>query len=630
MSDGVKVLKKSLGLSDVFCLSVGAMISAGIFLLPGVAFSHIGPAIIFSYVIGGVFATVGILAVLELVTAMPQAGAVYYFTARTLGPLAGTISGILAWASLALKSAFAIYGTAMIVNQFFPGLNSIAVGISITLFFLGINLMSTVAAAFVERIMVYFLVAIMVIYIVMGVTEMDPARFSPFFFAGKGVGNILTESAFVFVSFGGLLGVVSVAEEVHNPQRNLPLGILASLVVVTLLYGLVTMVTVGVIPPEPLMQTQTPLADAARQYYGTLGYAVLTIGALLAFVTTGNAGIMGAARYPMALARDSLIPSVFAKVYGKREIPVPALLLTGAVMCAVLFLPLEQIVEVASTVVMLSYALTNLCVVILRESGVLNYRPSFKTPFYPVLPIVCIVVFVMMIFELGTLALDLSMVIILASTVLYFCYGRNIHKETALMHLVGRLTQSQVSMNELERELRDVVKRRDNIVADGFDNAVEGSVAMIVKASLSLKDLFDSVCESVAPTLGLSVEELSSRLVERERSSSTVISPGVAVPHLTIENRSDVFVLVLVKCEPGVIFSEELHPVNAIVFLFSSVDQRSHHLRGLAMIAQTILSSRFAPRWGRARTPHQLKDIFLLAHRNRAHAGDAHPPSAAS
>lgn len=621
---------KSLGLADVFCLAVGAMISAGIFLLPGIAYSHIGPAIIFSYLFGGLIATCGTFTALELATAMPQAGGVYYFTTRSLGPLAGTISGILDWAAISLKSAFAIYGTAQIVNQVVPSLHPVLLGISITLLFLMVNLLSTAAAARLQQIMVYFLIVIMVLYVAMGGAQMNAPNFYPFFFEGKGIGSIFTEAAFVFVSFGGILGVVSVAEEVKNPQRNLPLGILAGLGAVTLLYGLVMLVTVGVVSPEALVQSQTPLADAARSHYGTAGFLVLTVGALLAFVTTGNAGIMGAARYPMALGRDKLMPSFFAKVYGRRAIPIPSLLFTGGVMCAVQFLPLEKLVSVSSSVVMLSYILTNVSVLILRESGVLNYRPSFRTPMYPILPILCSVVFVLMILRLGGLALYLSFLIIIASIILYFCYGRKVHKETALMHLVGRLTRSQMDTHELEHELKDVVKRRDDIVSDGFDHAVETSPSMILNGALTLTEIFDPVCEQVAQMIGVSAKDLSEPLLERERTSSTVISPGIAVPHITIPGRKNLFVIVLVKSEPGVVFSEDVQPVNTIVFLFSSPDQRTHHLRGLAMIAQTILSTRFAPRWSKARTPQQLKDIFLLAHRNRPHAGDGQPPPAAS
>ena len=132
------------------------MTSAGIFLLPGVAYSHIGPAIIVSYLLGGIIATCGMLSAVELATAMPQTGGEYYFTTRIIGSLAGTVSGVFGWATLAFKSAFAIYVTAQIATQFFPSLNPVLIGVAITLLFLMINLLSTEAAAMLQRIMVFF------------------------------------------------------------------------------------------------------------------------------------------------------------------------------------------------------------------------------------------------------------------------------------------------------------------------------------------------------------------------------------------------------------------------------------------------------------------------------------------
>ncbi len=611
-------LAKTLGLVDVFCIAVGAMISAGIFLLPGVAFSHIGPAVIFSYVLGGLFAICGIMAVLELATAMPQAGGIYYFTTRSIGPLAGTVSGILNWSALSLKSAFAIYGTSQIINSFFPSVNTVACGVVITLLFLLINLLSTSAAAWAERIMVFFLVLIMVLYVVFGVRFVETERFHPFFFEGKGIVDIFKEAGFIFVAFGGLLGVISVAEEVRNPSRSLPVGILSGLITVTVLYGLVMSVTVGVMPADVLQGTQAPLADAARQRYGDIGFGLMTVGALLAFVTTGNAGIMGAARYPVALGRDELAPSVLAKVSGRNKIPVPALLLTGFLMVVVQFLNLEQLVSIASTVIILSYILTNLAVIILREGEILNYRPSFKTPLYPVTPLASVFIFIMMIVRMGSSAIQMSFLIISASVVLYFIYGRNVRRDTALLHLVGRLTSDRRESGELESELREIIMRRDEIQTDGFDDVIEKSPALVLSGVKTVEELFDRVADLCSGSLGVDASVIRDGLLARERIADTVIAPSVAVPHTTIHNASGVFMVVPVKIEGGIqFFNKETVPVETAVFLFSSEDEKSRHLRGLAMIAQTILTPGFDRRWKKARTPQQLKDIFVLARRSR-------------
>ena len=111
----VEMKKKGLGFVDVFCIASGAMISSGIFVLPGLAFSLIGPAMVISYLIAGLLALIGVLSVIELATAMPKAGGDYYFLTRSLGPLVGTVSGLLSWFALSLKTAFAIFGLAEVV-----------------------------------------------------------------------------------------------------------------------------------------------------------------------------------------------------------------------------------------------------------------------------------------------------------------------------------------------------------------------------------------------------------------------------------------------------------------------------------------------------------------------------------
>ena len=577
-------LLKTLGLADVFCISVGAMISAGIFLLPGRAFAHVGPAVAVSYVIGGLVATLGILAVLELATAMPRAGGIYYFATRSLGPLAGTMSGLLNWAALSLKGAFAIFGTAQIAHAFAPSVPVPAFGVGLTAAFLLVNLLSTAAAA------------------------------------GKGWGAVVFEAGFLFVSFGGLLGVVSVAEEVRNPRRNIPLGILSGLAVVTVLYGLTMAVTAGAVPAETLRASETPLADAARAWWGPAGFAALTVGALLAFVTTGNAGLMGASRYPVALARDQYAPEVFARTMGRRRIPVPALLLTGAVVAAVQFLDLETIVKVASTVVMLSYVLTNLSVIILRESGVMNYRPSFRTPFYAAVPIACMMLFSLLIVKQGDASLGITGCIVLFSVLLYMRYGLRARRETALQQLVGRMVRPDFEASGLEAELREVVRSRDGLVEDAFDRAVADAPTFLMPGAPSMEEFFAEAAKLAAVATGMPSGELRDRLLARERASSTVIAPGVAVPHLILPEGTDRFLVVLAKCEDGVAFAgaEDGDPVRTAVFLFASRDRRDAHLRSLAMVAQTILASGFDKRWARARSPQQLRDIFLLARRTRS------------
>ena len=612
-----KELIKSLGLLDVFCIATGAMISSGIFILPGVAFEKTGPAMILGYLLAGVFACVGSLATIELATAMPLAGGIYYYTERSLGPLAGTISGLLNWSAIALKSSFAIFGMSELLYQLI-GTPRLPCGICLTLLFLIVNLIGTNAAAWAQDIMVFILLGAMGLFFAAGVPSVDVTRFTPFFSDGKGgIGEVMALAAFVFVAFGGLLDVASVSEEVKNPKRNMPLGMLGGIITVTLLYGLVLFITVGVLPGKDLSGSLTPLADAAQKTIrGSWGYWIITIGAMMAFVTTANAGIMAAARFPFALSRDKLIPGVFSRVYGRKQLPLPSLLLTGAVMAASLFLDLESLVTVASTVIMLSFILTNISVIILRESEIQNYRPTFRTPFYPVLPLLSMLAFVWLILQMGLGAVQIAIGIVLLAVVLYFIFGRKVHLEFALMHLVARISKCRISGHGLETELRDILRDRDGIVQDDFDDLVEHSSVMILEQRVTLPDLFDLVSRKMAPILGCSSEELDEKLLIRESESSTVISPSVAIPHLTLEGRSQ-FRMMMVKCADGIEFTPDAPEVHAVIFLFGSPDRRNFHLRSLAAIAQTIQGRSFESRWRKAGTAEQLQDVFLLGKRRR-------------
>ncbi len=612
-----KDLLKTLGLLDIFCIATGAMISSGIFILPGVAFEKMGPAMILGYLLAGIFACLGSLATIELATAMPLAGGIYYYTERSLGPLAGTISGLLNWSAIALKSSFAIFGMAELLYQLW-GVPRIPSGIAMTIFFLLVNLIGTNAAAWAQDIMVFILLAAMGAFIVCGVPAVDPARFTPFFLDGKAnFGEVIALAAFVFVAFGGLLDVASVSEEVKNPVRNIPAGMLRGIITVTLIYVCGLIVTVGVVPGNELAGSLTPLSDAAgRTSLGKAGFWIITLGAMMAFVTTANAGIMAAARFPFALSRDKLIPAFFSRVYGRKQLPLPSLILTGAVMAAALFLDLERLVTVASTVIMLSFILTNISVIILRESGIQNYRPTFRMPLYPVLPLISIIAFLILIIQMGIGAVQIALGIIVAAVVLYFLFGRKVQLEYALMHLVARISNCRINTNGLETELRDILRSRDGIVQDDFDKLVEESSVMVIEHAVTMPELFDIVAQKMAPQLGCPAKELDEKLLIRESESSTVLNPFVAIPHLTIEGHSQ-FRMMLVKCAEGIEFTPEAKQVHAVIFLFGSPDRRNFHLRALAAIAQTIQGRAFEPRWRKAHTPSQIQDVFLLGKRRR-------------
>ena len=258
-------MKKGLGFLDVFCIASGAMISSGIFVLPGLAYLQIGPAMIISYFIAGVLALIGVLSVIELATAMPKAGGDYYFLTRSLGPLVGTVSGLLSWFALSLKTAFAIFGLAEVVfllsGERIP---LFATALPTTLVFAMLNIKGAEAAAKFEVFLVALLFLLLGTYFFLGAPNIEASHFQPFMVEGGSIKAILSTAGFVFVSFGGLFKTATIAEEVRNPRRNIPAGFIAATIAITGLYALLLFVTVGVLPGQQLAGSFTPIADAAK------------------------------------------------------------------------------------------------------------------------------------------------------------------------------------------------------------------------------------------------------------------------------------------------------------------------------------------------------------------------------
>ena len=608
-------LKKSLNGLDVFCIASGAMISSGIFVLPGIAFEAIGPAVFLAYMIAGILALMGALAIIELSTAMPRSGGDYYYIERSLGPLAGTISGCLSWFALSLKTAFALFGLAEVAH-ITMGIDATLCGILATIFFVGVNIIGAQVAAVLEVIMVIGLLLLLGLFIFGGVSHISVSQFEPFFNEGSGVKAIFAVAGMVFISFGGLLKVSSISEEVKNPSKNVPSGMLISIVVVTILYVLVLIVVIGILPAEQLSGSLTPLADAAKMYYGQWGYYLITVGALLAFITTANAGILAASRYPLALSRDELMPKILSRVNGKSKTPIVSICFTGVFIILALQLKLITLVKVASTVILLSYVLTNLAVIILRESQIQNYRPSFKMPLYPWLPFLNVIIFVFMIVEMGFKAVEVSLGIIAIALFMYLFFGRKVGRESALMHLIGRITNKRLNTHGLEDELSDILRQRDELVKDDFDVLVEEAPVIILKKAMTVDELFHEIADKLADELDLKAEKMFEFLQEREGESSTAISPMVAIPHIIVD-RKNCFKLFLLKSEKGVDFGNIYDEVKAIFVLAGSRDQRHRHLKTLAAIAQLVQHRKFETMWKKSRTEEQLRDVLLLGQRKR-------------
>ena len=608
-------LIRSLGLLDVFCIASGAMISSGLFILPALAYVQAGPAVVISYLLAALLAVTGMLSQAELVSAMPKAGGTYFYVSRSLGPAVGTIDGVVTWFSLSLKSAFALIGMAAFTRYVLPEVDIRIIAIVLCLLFMCINMFGIKEAGKTQIVLVTGLILFLVIYIIYSLPAIKISQFESF--TAQGARAIFATAGFVFVSYGGLLKVASIAEEVKHPDRVVPLGMILSLIIVSILYLLVVFITTGLGVLTPTDPSLTPISDGAAVSMGPVGKILLGIAAMLAFISTANAGIMAASRYIFSSSRDGLLPAWLSRINSKFGTPHIAILITGLFMCGALFLEIPLLVKAASAVLILTYIFSCLSVIILRESRLQNYRPRFHSPLYPWVQITGIIGLAILLFSMDFIALLLALSLIASGFVIYWFYGRaQVTREYALLYLIERIVAKEITSHTLETELKEIIHERDEIVKDRFDYLVEKAAILNLPDSLDRDSFFEKAAAALAAPLALTIEQITAQLTEREQQSTTALTPFLAIPHIIVAGTHS-FSLLIVRCSEGIHFSDASPAVKAVFVLAGSLDERPFHLRALAALAGIVQDTEFETHWLAARDSASLRDILLLGKRRR-------------
>jgi len=415
-----------------------------------------------------------------------------------------------------------------------------------------------------------------------------------------------------------LTKAASVAEEVKNPGRNIPVGMFTAFALVSLAYGAVVFVTVGLVEGKDLAHSLTPVSDGAGALMGTFGVAVMAVAAVLAFTSTANAGILSASRSPMAMSRDQLLPGAFQKINSRFGTPHISILFTSAFMiCTILLLSLEDLVKTASTLKILLFMFVNISVIVMRQSKMPGYRPMFRSPFYPWAQIAGTVAYVFLIIEMGAVPLLITGLFVLLAFAWYWVYARpRVTRQSALVRLVKRVTAKELADDSLETELKNILFERDNIVADRFDRLIEECRILDLPKPVPAEEMFQMVAEELAPRLGIDEQLLFDRFIKREKESQTIVRPGVAIPHIMVEGEKK-FDILLVRCREGMTFPETRAPVHTAFILVGSRDERNFHLCALMAVAQVTQESSFDKNWLQARSATELRHVILLSKRRR-------------
>ncbi len=623
-------LKKEMGLLDVYAICTGAMFSSGFFLLPGLAAAQTGPSVALAYLIAGIFMLPAMFSMAELSTAMPRAGGDYYFLDRAMGPLVGTVGGTGTYLALTLKSAFALIGMGAYL-AIFVNVNIQVLAVALTLAFMLLNIFGAKETTRLQRALVIVLVSVMAVFIAGGLANLFGietrqtlgGQFSPFFTGG--IAGLLGTVGFVFVSYAGLTKIASVAEEIKNPGRNIPLGMMLSILSTTLIYVIGIVVMIGVLPTEDFQNSLTPVADAAAVALGWLpgeiGILLVVVSAVAAFASTGNAGILAASRYPLAMGRDNLLPSAFSRLHSRTRTPVFSIVVTATLMIfAIVALDEASIAKVASTFQLIIFMLVNFAVIVMRESKIEFYDPVYRTPLYPYMQIAGIAASVFLLSYIGADALVLTLVVIGLSLLWFYYYAyRRVERYGAIFHWFAQLGEKRYT--ELERELHTILREKGVREEDPFIEVVTRATVIDLPQETTLMQVIMEASNHFTHKYPmLDADQMASDFIKSINSNYVILPQGAAMPNLRLHNINHTEI-VIVRSHPGVFVNHDNNtitekvPIHAFFFVVSPENSSGQHLRIIAELINHIETDDFSHAWETAQDEHEMKEILLHSDR---------------
>jgi len=441
----LKTLERRLGLTSVVAISMGAMLGSGLFVLPGLATGMTGPSVWLAYLVAGLLVLPAALSKAELGTAMPTSGGTYVYIDRAFGPFAGTIAGLGLWLSLLLKSAFALVGFGAYLTVIVD-IPLVPTALALLVVVTGLNVVGVRKVGRVQIAVVVLSIIGLGTLAIWGSFSFRSDYLTPAF--TDGTTGFIATVAFVYISFAGVTKVAAIAEEVSNPNRNLPLGILLSLGLVTVLYVAITLVLVANVPAAELGDDLHPIYTLAERIAGpTMGLLAAILG-VITMTSMANAGILASSRFPFAMSRDRLLPQPLSWVEPRFMTPIASIVATAAVMAvAILLFDVAKIAKIAGSFMIAAFVAENATVMWLRESDAQWYKPAFRTPFYPWVQIAGIIGGLGLLGMMGLLALYAMGAMTLLGTLLYVAYGR---RRADRVGLYGRLGPRQDLIAELD------------------------------------------------------------------------------------------------------------------------------------------------------------------------------------
>jgi APA family basic amino acid/polyamine antiporter len=431
-------LSKVLGPLDLTLMGIGAIIGAGIFVLTGIAAAtQAGPAIVLSFVISGMACAFSALSYAELAASIGGCGSAYGYAYAGLGEF---VAWIIGW-DLILEYGVATSAVAIGWSGYFNNALA-AMGLPLPDYFLHgpaeggiINLpaasiilalgvllaIGVRTSARFNAAMVFIKLLAIAIFVGVALSRVQASNWLPFL--PYGWTGVMHGAALIFFAYIGFDAVSTAAEEARNPQRDLPIGILASLAVCTFVYMLVAALLTGIVPYQSL-NVPSPVADALLRIGYHWASALIAVGAIAGLTTVMLVLYYGLTRIFLAMSRDGLLPPVFATVHARSRTPVRVILVAGVFMAAVAgFTPIHDVAELVNIGTLAAFVLVCIGVVVLRVTKPDMPRP-FRTPMTPIVPLLGVAFCLYLMASLPALTWLRFVIWMAVGMVVYFTYSQ--------------------------------------------------------------------------------------------------------------------------------------------------------------------------------------------------------------
>jgi amino acid transporter/nucleotide-binding universal stress UspA family protein len=443
--EGEVTLARTLGLFDASMIGLGAMIGAGVFVLTGIAAGEAGPAAIIAFALNGIVTTFTAFTYAELASAIPEAGGGYSFVKRAMPTQLGFLAGWMLW--FAYTVACALYAVGFggyfveLVSVYWPGAYDLLVAalghrwavslvtFVISAFFVSLNVLGADVTGKAENIVTMTKIIILGVFIAFGlgalVRRPDAlSAFNPLF--PRGFGGVVAAMGLTFIAFEGYDLIATISEEVREPTKNIPKATFISLWAAVVIYLFILLVAIGAVDPHkfaiygktyselpadlgihtplnpnnPTITTsweilgiykETAIVRAAENFMPAFGVAIIVFGGLFSTMSALNASVLASSRVGFSMGRERMLPPALATIHPQRRTPHVAVLITGFIIVIVaVALPVEVVGSGASLMFLLSFAMTNAAMILIRirEPGL---ERGYKAPLFPLLPILGIV-----------------------------------------------------------------------------------------------------------------------------------------------------------------------------------------------------------------------------------------------